>query len=114
VEGQNDQFIKLLQIDRSTFEQFVARHRIVETLGVRTVAEPVETIRGSYAMISPDGRFFDSSTGRHQYSNRISEVGLTSAFSEVSFDAAKYDGRDGNYDPFTGESQSFEQQLELA
>ena len=33
VEGQNDQFIKLLQIDRSTFDQFVARHSIVETLG---------------------------------------------------------------------------------
>jgi len=106
VEGQNDQFIKLLQIDRSTFDKFVARHSIVETLGVRTVAEPVETIRGSYAMISPDGRFFDSSSGRHQYSRPIMKVGLHRAFSEVSFDAAKYDGRDGNYNPFTGESQS--------
>jgi radical S-adenosyl methionine domain-containing protein 2 len=79
------------------------------SLGVRTVAEPVETIRGSYAMISPDGRFFDSSTGRHQYSRPILQVGLTNAFSEISFDAAKYDGRDGNYNSFTGESQSFEQ-----
>ena len=114
VEGQNDQFIKLLQIDRAMFDKFVDRHRIVETLGVRTVAEPVETIRGSYAMISPDGRFFDSSSGRHQYSQPILEVGLASAFSEVSFDAAKYDGRDGNYNPFTGESQSFKQQLEIA
>ncbi len=110
VEGQNDQFIKLLQIDRSTFDKFVARHSIVETLGVRLVPEPVETIRGSYAMISPDGRFFDSSAGRHNYSNRISDVGLNCAFGEVSFDAVKYDGRDGNYNPFTGESQSFEQQ----
>ena len=114
VEGQNDQFIKLLQIDRAMFDKFANRHRIVETLGVRMVAESVETIRGSYAMISPDGRFFDSSSGRHQYSNRILDVGLTSAFSEVSFDAAKYDGRDGNYNPFTGESQSFMQQLEMA
>jgi len=114
VEGQNDQFIKLLQIDRSTFYQFVARHSIVETLGVRTVAEPVETIRGSYAMVSPDGRFFDSSEGRHQYSSRILEVGLSSAFREVSFDAAKYDGRDGNYNPFTGESQSFAELFAMA
>jgi hypothetical protein len=60
----------------------------------------------SYAMISPDGRFFDSSIGRHQYSSRILEVGLASAFSEVVFDQGKYDGRDGNYDPFTGASQS--------
>ena len=108
VEGQNDQFIKLLEIQRSTFDQFVARHNQLETLGVRVVAEAVETIRGSYAMISPDGRFFDSSEGHHHYSNRIMEVGLTSAFNEVSFDAAKYDGRDGNYNPFTGESQSFD------
>ncbi len=111
VAGQNDHYIKLLEIQRSSFDQFVARHSMLENLGIRVVAEPVETIRGSYAMISPDGRFFDSSEGRHYYSNRISEVGLNRAFSEVSFDEAKYDGRDGNYNPFTGEAQSLNQQL---
>jgi len=84
----------------------VTRHDGLTGSGIIVVAEPVETIRGSYAMISPDGRFFDSSSGRHYYSRRILEVGLASAFSEVVFDDVKYDGRDGNYDPFTGQSQS--------
>jgi len=106
VAGQNDRHIKELQITRSSFEQFVNRHEGLEANGVRVIAEPVETIRGSYAMISPDGRFFDSSTGRHHYSRRIRDVGLSSAFSDVTFDEAKYDGRDGNYDPYTGASHS--------
>ncbi|CAM6004951.1 unnamed protein product [Sphagnum balticum] len=105
VQGQNDQFIKNLQIDRYTFEEFTARHQGLAADGIRVIAEPVETIRGSYAMISPDGRFFDSSAGRHYYSQPILEVGLATAFEEVVFDQDKYDGRDGNYDPFTGESQ---------
>ena len=106
VKGQNDGTIKLLQIDQARYDAFVERHNGINESGIIVVAEPVETIRGSYAMISPDGRFFDSSTGQHQYSRRILEVGLADAFSQVAFDAAKYDGRDGNYDPFTGASQS--------
>lgn len=106
VAGQNDRAIKLLQINRSAFEQFAARHQYLEGQGIRVIAEPVETIRGSYVMISPDGRFFDSSSGRHQYSSRILEVGVAKAFSEVVFDEGKFVGRDGNYDPFTGTSPS--------
>ena len=106
IAGQNDRFIKLLEIQRSAFDQFVARHSMLENRGIRVVAEPVETIRGSYVMISPDGRFFDDSEGCHYYSNRILDVGLSNAFNEVAFDAAKYDGRDGNYNPFTGQSQT--------
>jgi radical S-adenosyl methionine domain-containing protein 2 len=105
VAGQNDQFIQMLQIDRSTFDAFAARHQYLEADGIRVIAEPVETIRGSYAMISPDGRFFDSSSGRHTYSQRILDVGLRAAFEEVVFDQGKYDDRDGNYDPFTGQSK---------
>jgi radical S-adenosyl methionine domain-containing protein 2 len=106
VQGQNDRAIKLLEIDRPAFDQFVERHDSLNGAGIIIRAEPVETIRGSYAMISPDGRFFDSSNGRHCYSNPVLEVGLAEAFSEVVFDDAKYDGRDGNYDPFTGQSRS--------
>ena len=76
VAGQNDQFIQILQIDRHTFDQFSARHQSLEAEGIRVIAEPVETIRGSYAMISPDGRFFDSASGRHHYSQRILDAGL--------------------------------------
>lgn len=104
VQGQNDRTIKLLEINQAKFDAFVDRHSAINESGIVVVAESVETIRGSYAMISPDGRFFDSSTGQHQYSRRILEVGLGNAFSEVSFDEGKYINRDGNYDPFTGEN----------
>jgi radical S-adenosyl methionine domain-containing protein 2 len=111
VAGQNDGTIKLLEIDRSKFNAFVDRHRPLTDSGIIVVAEPVETIRGSYAMISPDGRFFDSSEGRHHYSDCILDVGLSNAFNEVAFDEGKYDGRDGNYDPFTGKSHSSSEAL---
>jgi radical S-adenosyl methionine domain-containing protein 2 len=111
VEGQNDAAIRLLEIDQAKFSHFVARHDGINVSGITVVAEEVETIRGSYAMISPDGRFFDSSAGRHQYSSRILDIGLANAFCEVAFDAAKYDGRDGNYDPFTGASRSTSEAL---
>jgi radical S-adenosyl methionine domain-containing protein 2 len=111
VEGQNDRFIELLKIDRSAFDAFVDRHRVLDVLGIRMVAEYVETIRGSYAMISPDGRFFDSAQGRHQYSRRILEVGMASAFQDIFFDPDKYEERDGNYNPFTGESHSLDLKL---
>ena len=111
VAGQNDAAIKLLEIGRSKFDAFVDRHSSLIQSGTIVVPEPVETIRGSYAMISPDGRFFDSSAGRHHYSNRILDTGLLSAFNEVMFDEAKYSGRDGNYDPLTGRTQSMNHQL---
>jgi len=106
VQGQNDRTIKHLEIDQARFDLFVDRHNAINESGIIVVAEPVETIRGSYAMVSPDGRFFDSSAGRHDYSQRILDVGLAKAFSQVAFDETKYNDRDGNYDPFTGVSQS--------
>ena len=60
-------------------------------------------IRGSYAMIDPHGRFFDSAGGGHRYSAPILEVGLVAAFSQVSFDPVKFLHRGGDYD-FTTES----------
>ena len=60
-------------------------------------------IRGSYAMVDPHGRFFDSAGGGHRYSAPILEVGLVAAFSQVSFDPVKFLHRGGDYD-FTTES----------
>ena len=105
VSGQNDRHIKLLEVGREKFDAFVARHQPLEFDGIRIIAEPVETIRGSYIMIAPNGRFFDSTTGKHRYSERIVDVGLGAAFKQVTFDEDKYIGRDGNYDPLQLENQ---------
>jgi len=106
VEGQNDEHINDLLIDRSEFDAYVDRHYTrVAGAGIRIVPEPVTSIRGSYCMIDPRGRFFDSSTGAHHYSRPILEVGIKAAFEEVSFDRTLFDERGGSYD-FAGEHGS--------
>ena len=97
VTGQNDQHIDHLSISRETFDDFVRRHQLITHTGIRMVPEAVTSIRGSYAMIDPMGRFFDSTRGAHHYSRPILEVGLTTAFAEVSFDRDRFIARGGNY-----------------
>ncbi|MBV6501369.1 MAG: 7-carboxy-7-deazaguanine synthase [Prosthecobacter sp.] len=99
VEGQNDAHIDLLTVSRAMFDAFVDRHQVrVEAAGIRMVPEPVTSIRGSYAMIDPHGRFFDSSAGSHRYSQPILEVGIEAAFAQVSFDRTAFEERGGSYD----------------
>jgi len=97
IAGQNDQRIQEMQITPAQFQYFVDRHSMVGQHGINMVAEPVEVIRGSYAMISPDGRFFGNALGRHIYSAPINKVGLREAFSQVAFDDVKFHSRGGRY-----------------
>lgn len=99
VAGQNDANIDLLTVTREEFDAYVERHHYgVTAAGIRVVPEPVTAIRGSYAMIDPQGRFFDSSAGHHQYSAPILEVGVAAAFGQVRFDRALFEARGGSYD----------------
>lgn len=99
VAGQNDANIDLLTVTRDEFDAYVERHQQgVTAAGIRVVPEPVSAIRGSYAMIDPQGRFFDSSAGHHQYSAPILEVGVSAAFGQVRFDRALFEARGGSYD----------------
>lgn len=103
VEGQNDAHMDLLSVTRAEFDAYVARHHRVAEAGIRVVPEPVTSIRGSYAMIDPQGRFFDSSAGHHTYSTPILNSGIEAAFAQVSFDRVAFEQRGGSYD-FTGQS----------
>jgi radical S-adenosyl methionine domain-containing protein 2 len=99
VAGQNDAHIDLLTVSRAEFDAFVTRHQpTVEAAGIRFVPEPVTAIRGSYAMIDPQGRFFDSISGHHTYSRTILSKGVALAFSQVSFDRQLFDERGGSYE----------------
>lgn len=60
VTGQNDQHIDALSVSWAVFDAFVQRHQAISLAGIRLVSEPVDSIRGSYAMIDPAGCFFDS------------------------------------------------------
>jgi len=99
VEGQNDRFIGDLTPSPSDFEAYWKR--AAESLigsGIRVIPEAVDTIRGSYVMVDPNGRFFDSTTGKHRYSSPILTAGLETALSEISFDETKFIARGGTAD----------------
>jgi len=99
VEGQNDKFIGALTPEHADFDDYVARHEAaLSGSGIRVVAEPIDVIRGSYIMVDPRGRFFDSTSGHHQYSEPILDAGHDSAFAEVSFDVDKFYSRGGDAD----------------
>jgi radical S-adenosyl methionine domain-containing protein 2 len=99
IEGQNDKFINDLIPSSFDFEQFINRHKqdLIGS-GIRIVPESIDTIRGSYIMVDPLGRFFDDTTGRYRYSRPILEVGIDSAWSDVSFDEKKFLERGGTAD----------------
>jgi radical S-adenosyl methionine domain-containing protein 2 len=99
VAGQNDAFIATLSPAREDFDGYVARHAaaLVDT-AIRLVPEPIEVIRGSYVMVDPLGRFFDSATGRHRYSRPLLDVGVDVARGDVAFDEAKFSARGGTAD----------------
>ncbi len=98
IEGQNDGDVEPLEITRHEFEGYVARHLALARCGIDVVPESNEDMTGSYAMIDPAGRFFDNTLGAHTYSRPILEVGIKTAFSQVSFDLQTFEDRGGRYD----------------
>lgn len=97
VQGQNDTKVDELTISLAGFESFVNRHQALRQI-TTIVPENCELIRGSYAMVDPAGRFFDSTRGGHQYSEAILKVGIEKAFHQISIDKSKFEDRGGNYE----------------
>jgi len=97
VLGQNDTKVDELTISLADFESFVNRHQFLEQI-TTLVPESCELIRGSYAMVDPAGRFFDSTKGGHQYSEPILKVGIEKAFHQALIDDVKFQNRSGIYD----------------
>ena len=98
VSGQNDGLVDDQLVTPEEFAAYVARNRRVEDLGVAMVPEDNGLMTGSYVMVDPAGRFFDNTTGTHEYSRPIIEVGIDAALREVSVDPDKFRLRDGLYD----------------
>ncbi len=82
VEGENGDCFDKWALRDDEFSGFVKRHLVLEEAGITVVPEAEESVRSSYAMISPDGRFFDSTSGRYRYSRPILDVGIEEAFRE--------------------------------
>lgn len=94
---QNDTKVDELTISSNDFESFVNRHLALQQI-TSIVPESCELIRGSYAMVDPAGRFFDSTKGGHFYSEPILSVGCAGAFNNVQISIAKFNERNGEYE----------------
>lgn len=99
VAGQNDLAIRSLAPSRTIFDAYVDSHiSALRDTSTRIVPEPIEAIHGSYIMVDPVGRFFDSSAGGHHYSDPILSVGHDAAFAQVTFDETRFVARGGAAD----------------
>jgi len=94
VDGQNEGSRSEWLVNRGEYDAFVERH---QQAGVQIEAEPEEMMRGTYAMISPDGRFYDSTLGYHHYSDPITSVGVEHAWNQINFSADGFEERTQNY-----------------
>ena len=98
VEGQNDGSVEDLLITAEHFAAWVERHGPLAEEGLAPVPESNELMRGSYAMIDPQGRFFSNVSGRQKYSPAILEAGVHEAWAATEFLAERFEGRGGRYD----------------
>jgi radical S-adenosyl methionine domain-containing protein 2 len=102
VEEENGSCFNQWVIEQEQFDAFVTLHSSLSSEGITVISETQSDIRGSYAMISPDGRFFDTLKGTYNYSRPILDVGIEQAFSEINFSMESFKQRDGDYDFTTG------------
>ncbi len=97
VEGQNDEQYDSIKVSQEEFEAFCHNNQQYLLPDIKVVIESSDLIQGSYIMIDPLGRFYDDSTGKHQYSDKILEEGLEKALSQIQTDETKFLKREGNY-----------------
>ena len=98
VKGQNDLRIQEFVTTKQQFEAYVWRNRKVEQSGITVIPESTELITGSYLMVDPAGCFFDNTSGTHNYSRPILEVGVEVAVREVNLFPERFRERGGLYD----------------
>jgi radical S-adenosyl methionine domain-containing protein 2 len=97
IKGENDHEFDRWGISDALHSKFVMRHAVLEQDGIKIVPETQEQMRGSYAMVAPNGCFYDNSKGTYIYSRPIIEVGIEEAFSEIAFSIESFKMREGDY-----------------
>lgn len=95
VEGQNSGVQNELLISEKEFQLFLS---INKNTKCKPIVEDNDDMRGSYAMVDPAGRFFDSSQGFHRYSQPILEAGVENAYNQIMITEKKFYQRGGKYD----------------
>lgn len=83
-----------LAIDDEQFEYFVNNHRAFSSIAC--VEDNID-MKDSYIMIDPHGRFFQNTHACHDtgyvYSRPILDVGVKAAFSDITFNAKRFQSR---------------------
>lgn len=97
VTGQNDQHIAKFKISGEQFQVFINTHSTVKDF-TTIVTESDTQMIGSYVMVDPAGRFYDNTTGSHNYSQPILEIGCQLAMQQVNYNYSKFVSRGGIYD----------------
>ena len=98
VEGQNGPGLARSRSSDGQFATFVSRNGRVTRHGIRVVPESNDMMRGSYVMVSPDGRFYDNVSDRYRYSDPILDVGVKNALGQIDVDPETFVARGGRYD----------------
>jgi len=94
IKGVNDGKSSGFSITDSQFSRFVTHH---ENQGVPVVSESSSDMVGSYLMVSPDGCFFDNTTGQYRFSRPIQDVGFEAAMEDIRVDSELFYARGGKY-----------------
>lgn len=96
IEGQNDSHTDAFSISLQQFDFFQQKHQYLSK-DTNCVFEDTDSIKGSYMMLDPAGRFFNNTSGCYIYSPPVLEVGVAQAIQFVRVDMKKYLNRDGYY-----------------
>lgn len=97
VLGQNDKEFESVKISSVAFKDYCTRNAINLLPEIKVVEESEYLIQGSYLMIDQLGRFYDSNGKKHNYSEKILNIGVENALQQVSPDNSKFEKREGNY-----------------
>jgi radical S-adenosyl methionine domain-containing protein 2 len=96
IEGQNSTKADEFTISSTQFQQFIKRNKLPKN-EIKLIVENNSLIKGSYVMVSPEGKFINDSKSYHQYSDSILDVGVTKALEQIDFKYSKFLERGGMY-----------------
>ncbi len=97
IQGQNDINVDEFQISELEYKNFIDKHQSLNRV-TEIISETNIQMTGSYVMVDPAGRFFDNTTGKHNYSRPILEFGVQGALQDVNYDCNKFYERGGYYE----------------
>lgn len=97
IEEQNDSQFDEIKISSEEFQNYCERNRKGILPEITVIEESANLIQGSYLMIDQLGRFYDSYESKHNYSQKILEVGVETALKQVWVDKSKFEKRGGHY-----------------